>query len=77
MNCEAIKRSTMMSRIEDKNGPVKIVKKIEPTYKGKYKPTKVKLDKMGRKIGEKNGMTLETARYITDMRIAKHLNNIF
>jgi hypothetical protein len=43
---------------------------------GSYKP-KIKLDKMGRKKRENNGMSLETARYITDQRIGKMLYNRF
>jgi len=60
MNYEVIKRTDM----EHRNGPVKITRKMEPTYKRKHKVKKKKI-------------TLETARYLTDMRIAKHLNNIF
>jgi hypothetical protein len=59
------------------NGEVRITKRFKPTYKGNHIPTKPKLDKMGRKISEKNGMTLTTARYITGQRTASHLRKIF
>jgi len=66
------------------NGQVKITQPADPELLKKYLATKphrtepkMKLDKMGRKKRVNNGMTLETAKYITDQRIGKMLYNRF
>lgn len=66
------------------NGEVKITKPADPNKLKKYlasKPHRIdhktKLDKMGRKRRENNGMTLEKATYITDQRIGRMLYNRF